>query len=135
MTRPFWKIITILIAVIIVIVAIGLFALTAPEREVAKNPFMNAISQQTNEWDVRVDLTPTPLEIGTSLEEVESLLQASFFHQSDRKYLKPYVLEPGPPKPTASFKESGEIVFSLDHGNFVCNKEYVVFLKFDGSPS
>ena len=127
----FWKIITAGLIAIVLTVLIGLYVLTEPAREVAKNPFMKSMSQQTNQWDFRVDLTPKPLKIGMPYAVVQSQLESAEFSIKDKKN------NPRLRTPKGSNDENlgstDEMVYSLRHWNYACDKEYVVFLKFDKS--
>ena len=125
----------VLVAIIALIITVIAYELGSPAREVAKNTFMHSIRKQTNQWDTRVDLIPKPLSYGMNFSDVEArLLSSDFVLRADRKYMR---RQPSSQEPfsasEASYKKENEIVFSIDHGDYVCSKEYVVFLLFNKS--
>ena len=106
---------------------LAIWYLGGPEREVKRNPVMNAIASKTNKWDHRVDLTPLPFVESISFSEAKIFLINSGFEQLDG------TVHPTPwiSNNDKDLRLFGEYVYEKHHGSFVCDKTYIVLLKFD----
>lgn len=105
-------------------VGAGLFfwySFGAPKRAVKRNPIMSAISNQTHEWDTRVNLVPQIFNHGMGSVDTTSTLLASGFKENMN--FKFYHLDDS--------LKIGETVWSRQHSTLVCNIEYAVIIKFD----
>ena len=132
--RLWLKVVLGLVFSFVLIIGLGWFWLTGPERELAKNPIMNSISKQTGKWDYRVDLVPNPLLADSGLADVEKQLMAAGFTKyegivSPTSWIGKESTDPY----KDNLKRDGEIVFVRAHGTFVCDVDYIVFLKFNQS--
>lgn len=134
--RLWLKIVVGLSVSLIVLIGISWFWLTGPERELAKNPIMKSISQQTTKLDRRVSLMPNPLTVGSSSTEVEQQLASAGFTQFEG-VVSPtgWITKEDSDPYKKNLKHDDEVVFLRNHGNLVCDVDYIVFLKFDQSNS
>ncbi|MEP3655178.1 MAG: hypothetical protein ABJO36_09805 [Litorimonas sp.] len=97
---------------------------------------MKAISHQTTTWDHRVALVPSPILEGSSKEAVEQKLLSAGFSSFEGDVRPTGWIPKDDTDPYKNdLKNEGEIVFVRNHGTFVCDLDYIVFLKFDQSNS
>ena len=120
---------------LLVLIGLGWFWLTGPEREVDRNPIMKIVSQQTTKWDTRVSLAPNLWMKGASRETVEQALFSAGFSELDGAVHPTWIPRDDSDPYKNDLKNEGEIVFARNHGNFACDLDYIVFLKFDSSNS
>ena len=134
--RLWLKVVLGLVSVSVLLIGMGWFWLTGPERELAKNPIMSFISQQTRSWDHRVPLMPKLFLADSNVVDVEKQLMAAGFTKFEGDVSPTgWMSKEESSQYKENLKRDDEIVFVRNHGTFVCDLDYIVFLKFDSSNS
>lgn len=121
-------------SIIVGLFALFLYELNRPNREVRDNLVMSSITNLSKNEEKRANLIPTLLRQGMFYNEVATTLNKWKFEKSEKEYPKWSPVDPEKPyylTRNGSLRKEGEITFALSHGNYVCNMEYVVFLRFN----
>ena len=119
--RLWLKIVIGLGCVLLLVVGLGWFSLTEPDRKISKNPIMKEISNAGQPWETRVSLVGSVFESGLSKTSFETKL-TNFGFSLDRDfrfYHADDVVEPD------------DFIWSAIQGSLVCNMEWSVIAQFD----